>query len=68
MGDVKRLAALMGVLFGVVFAGLGMLLVFAALSHTPVDKLVGVIPGLIGIPGALLSVYQAMNKSKGTAP
>lgn len=60
----------MGVLFGVVFAGLGMLLLFAALSHTSIDKLVGVIPGLIGIPGGLLSIYQAMNKAKGsgTAP
>lgn len=65
MGDIKRLAALMGVLFGVVFGGLGLLLVFAAVSHTPVDKLVGAIPGIIGIPGGLLSIYQAMSKAKG---
>jgi hypothetical protein len=65
VGDVKRLAVLMGLLFGVVFAALGVLLVFAAVSHTPVDKLAGYIPELIGIPGGLLSVYQTMSKAKG---
>jgi hypothetical protein len=68
VGDIKRLAALMGLLFGVVFGALGLLLIFAAVSHTPIDKLAGYIPALIGIPGGLLSVFQAMSKAKGTTP
>lgn len=70
MGDLKRLAALLGLLFGVVFLGLGMLLVFSAVSHTPLDKVAGVIPGIIGIPGGFLSLYQLMSKkpNTGTTP
>jgi hypothetical protein len=54
----------MGLLFGVVFLGLGLLLIFATLSHTPVDKVAGVIPGIIGIPGGFLSLYQLMAGKK----
>jgi hypothetical protein len=66
VGDVKRLAALMGVLFGVVFLGLGALVLFSAISHTPVDKLAGAIPGIIGIPGGFISIYQLVNAKKAT--
>jgi hypothetical protein len=66
VGDIKRMAALMGLLFGVVFGGLGILLIFTALSHVPLEKLAGAIPGIIGIPGGFISIYQLVSAKKTT--
>jgi hypothetical protein len=66
VGDIKRMVALMGLFFGAVFLGLATLLLFAAVSHTPLDKVAGAISPILAIPGGVISIYQLVNAKKTT--
>lgn len=64
MSDLKRLAALMGLLLGFSLAALAALLGISALYGVPLDKLAQFLPFAVAVPGLVLPIYQALGRGK----
>jgi hypothetical protein len=64
VSDLKRLAALMGLLLGFSLAALAALLTISAVYGVALDKLAQFLPFAVAIPGLVLPIYQVMGRGK----